>query len=224
MPKAPRPVAPPDPDKLIRKAAGTYRTADERFEVRDGGTGWFLVDSEQANDFGQELLQGPFATLAAARAAIPPARSAKITPIRRAPPKAAGATERSKRAPKAEPPAPPPSWIDRLRTDEAAAVRRLISQLERDGISDAEDLVRRDREGIGPALATRLIERRLAEILDDVPEPAREAARELIRRAVEIVSAEGTATGRGLPGWTLVEVGPEPEPPNRRITIRDVPG
>lgn len=84
--------------------------------------------------------------------------------------------------------------------------------------------MRRDREGIGPALATRLIERRLEDIVTDVPEPAREAARELIRRAVEVVSAEGTATGRGLPGWTLVEVGPEPEPSNRRITIRQLPG
>ncbi len=226
MPKAKRPAVPPDPDKLIRQSAGTYRTADERFEVRDGGTGWFLVDAEQVNDFGQELLQGPFATLSAARAAIPPARSTKITPIRRAPPKAATEPARADRGKKSapEPPAPPPSWIDRLRKDEAAGVRRLIAQLERAGIDEAEDLVRRDREGIGPALSIRLIERRLAEIMDDVPEPARGAARELIRRAVEVLSAEGTATGRGMPGWTLVEVGPHPEPPNRRITIRDLPG
>ena len=222
MPKAKRPAAPPDPDKLIRQSAGTYRTADERFEVRDGGTGWFLVDAEQVNDFGQELLQGPFPTLAAARAAIPPARSTKITPIRRPPPK--NTADAGDGGTKPEPPAPPPSWIDRLRKDEAAAVRRLISHLEGEGIGDAEELVRRDREGIGPALSTRLIERRLEEILNDVPEPARDAARELVRRAAEVLSAEGTATGRGLPGWTLVELGPEPEPPNRRITIRDLPG
>ena len=225
MSKAKRPADPPDPDKLIRQSAGTYRTADERFEVRDGGTGWFLVDAEQVNDFGQELLQGPFATLAAARAAIPPARSTKITPIRRAPPKGTGETARAGGGRKAEPepPAPPPSWIDRLRKDEAAGIRRVIAQLERDGIDDAEDLVRRDREGIAPALSVRLIERRLEEIVSDVPEPARDAARELIRRAAEVLSAEGTATGRGMPGWTLVEVGPHPEPPNRRITIRDLP-
>ena len=230
MPKAKRPAAPPDPDKLVRQSAGTYRTVDERFEVRDGGTGWFLVDSEQSNDFGQELLQGPFATLAAARAAIPPARSTKITPIRRAPPKRAagdakgGKTGRRGTAEKADPPAPPASWIDRLPADDAADVRRLIGRLERDGIDDAEDLVRRDREGIGPALAVRLIERRLEAIVAEIPERGREGARELVRRAVEVVSAEGMATGRDLPGWTLVEVGPEPEPPNRRITIRDLPG
>ena len=224
MPKAKRPAVPPDPDKLVRQSAGTYRTADERFEVRDGGTGWFLVDAEQVNDFGQELLQGPFATLAAARAAIPPARSTKITPIRRPPPKGAASARGKGDAREAETPAPPPSWIDRLRKDEAAVVRRLIAQLERDGIDDAEELVRRDREGIGPALSIRLIERRLEEIVRDVPEPARAAARELVRRAAEVLSAEGTATGRGLPGWTLVEVGREPEPPNRRITIREISG
>ena len=231
MPKAKRPDVPPDPDKLVRQAAGTYRTADGRFEVRDGGTGWFLVDSEQSNDFGQELLQGPFATLAAARAAIPPARSAKITPIRQAPPKrtaqsrtASRARKKGSKAANADPPPPPPSWIDRLPADDAARVRRLIARLEREGIADAEDLVRRDREGIVPALAVRLIERRLEEIVAEFPERGREGARELVRRAVEVVSAEGMATGRDQPGWTLVEVGPEPEPPNRRITIRDLPG
>jgi hypothetical protein len=227
MPKAKKPSNPPaaaDPDKLVRQAAGTYRTADGRFEVRDGGTGWFLVDGEQTNDFGQELIQGPYPTLAAARAAIPPARSTKITPIRPPPATAtSGGTKKAARATRKRKP-PPPSWIDRLARDEAAAVRRLIAALERDGMTDAEDLVRRDREGIGPAVATRLIERRLEAIVVDLPERGRPGARELIRRAVEVLSAEGTATGRDMPGWSLVEIGPDPEPPNRRITIRDLPG
>jgi hypothetical protein len=231
MPKAKKPSKAPaadDPDKLVRQAAGTYRTADGRFEVRDGGTGWFLVDGEQANDFGQELIQGPYPTLAAARAAIPPARSTKITPIRPSPPTTRSGDGKkggkATRKPKPAAPAPPPSWIDRLPRDEAAAVRRLIASLERDGMTDAEDLVRRDREGIGPAVATRLIERRLEAIVAELPERGRPGARELLRRAAEALSAEGTATGRDMPGWTLVEIGPEPEPPNRRITIRDLPG
>jgi hypothetical protein len=230
MPKrTPKPAAPPDPDKLVRQSAGTYRTSDERFEVRDGGTGWFLVDTEQTNDFGQELLQGPFAKLAAVRAAIPPARSANVTPIR--PPArptddgAAGGRSsgrRTKRPAKPEPPPPPPSWIDRLPKGEAAEVRRLIGGLERDGIGDAEALVRRDREGIVPALATRLIERRLAEIVEELPERGRAGAWELIRRAVEVLTAEGRAED-GRPGWMLVETGREAEPDNRRITIRELP-
>ena len=218
-----------DPDKLVRQAAGTYRTADDRFEVRDAGTGWFLVDSEQTNDFGQALIQGPFATLAAVRSAIPPARSAKVTPIR--PPAATkrrgtGAPAPGKGTKRAAepPPPPPPTWIDKLPRADGAAVRRLIASLERDGIRDAEALVRRDREGIGPALAVRLIERGLAEIVDELPERGRPGARELVRRAVELLTAGGTPTGADRPGWALVEVGPEPEPPNRRITIRELDG
>ena len=208
-----------DADKLVRQAAGTYRTADDRFEVRgSSASGWFLVDTEQANDFGQELILGPFGTLDAVREAIPSARSSKVTPIRRAP---SGRTTKAK-AKKAEPPPPPPSWIDRLPKPEAASVRRLIAALENAGVTDAEGLVRRDREGIGPAVATRLIERHLEAIVAELPEKGRPGARELIRRAAEVLTVEGRADGQ-LPGWTLVEVGPQPEPDNRRITIRELP-
>lgn len=212
--------APADPDKLARQAAGTYRTADERFEVRGSSSaGWFLVDTAQANDFGQELILGPYATLDAVREAIPPARSAKVTPIRRP---SAGTTSKAK-AKKPAPPPPPRSWIDKLPKPEGASVRRLIAALESEGIDGAADLVRRDREGIGPAIATRLIERRLEAIVDELPERGRAGARELLRRAAEVLSVEGRAAGE-LPGWSLVEIGPEPEPKNRRITIRELPG
>lgn len=221
MPKAKgKPGADPagDADRLVRQAAGTYRTADDRFEVRGGSaSGWFLVDTEQANDFGQELILGPFGTLDAVREAIPSARSSKVTPIRRAP---SGRAAKSKA--KEEPPPPPKSWIDRLPKDEAESVRRLLAALEKAGVGDAEALVRRDREGIGPAVAIRLIERRLETIVSELPEKARAGARELVRRAAEVLTVEGRADGQ-LPGWTLVEVGPEPEPDNRRITIRELP-
>ena len=221
MPKAKDAATAADPDKLQRQAAGTYRTADARFEVRGGSVaGWFLVDSEQTNDFGQELIQGPYATLADVRAAIPAARSAKVTPIR---PPAAPSRRPRKPAAAKPPPPPPPSWIEQLPPAEAATVRRLIRALEREGITGAEALVRRDREGIGPAIATRIIERRLTAIVDELPERGRPGARELVRRATEVLTAEGTAMPRGVPGWSLVEVGPEPEPENRRITIRELP-
>ena len=220
MPKSKATDGSVDPDKLERQAAGTYRTADGRFEVRGGtAAGWFLVDAEQTNDFGQELIQGPFATLAAVRAAIAPARSTKVTAIR--PPKASARSTAKRRPPK---PPPPPSWLDQLPPAEAASARRLISALEREGVAGAEALVRRDRDGIGPAIATRVIERRLAAIVDELPERGRAGARELIRRATEVLTAEGTAMPRGVPGWSLVEIGPEPEPANRRITIRELPG
>jgi len=224
MPKA-KPPAAADPDKLQRQAAGTYRTADGRFEVRGGSAaGWFLVDSEQTNDFGQELIQGPLATLADVRAAIPSARSTRITPIR--PPAARSRRSKSAAPPKpaAAKPSPRPSWIDQLPPSDAVAVRRLIRALERAGETDAEALVRRDRDGIGPAIATRIIERRLTAIVDELPERGRAGARELVRRVTEVLTAGGTAVPEGMPGWSLVEIGPRPEPENPRITIRELPG
>ncbi len=71
----------PDPNRLVRESAGTYRSEDGRFEVRDGGTGWFITDAQQTNEFGQELVIGPFATLAAVREALPEARRTSIRPL-----------------------------------------------------------------------------------------------------------------------------------------------
>ena len=210
-PKAPKAPKKVDPDKLVREQGGTYRSGDERFEVREGSTGWFVTDAEQTNDFGQELISGPYPTLKAAREALPDLREAKVVPMRRRstskPPK--------EKTPTAKP--APTTWIDNLPKDEAVEVRRQVAALERAGINDAEALVRRDRDGLLPAIATRLLEQQLEALADELPDPAREGARQLIRRAAEVITAGGAATG--LPGWTLVETGPEPEPPNRRVTI-----
>jgi len=204
-----KPAAPPDPDKLNREAAGSYRTADERFEVREADVGWFLVDTTQANEFGQELIHGPYRTLTAVREAIPGARREKVTKLR---PRAAPAKKKSKEA---EPPPPPPSWIDLLPMGEGRAVRKLIAALERDGVPRAEDLVRRDRDGLMPAVAVQLIQRRLDGLLED----ATPSERKLVQRAVEILTTEGTGLADPLPGWLLVEIGPEEAPKNRRIDL-----
>lgn len=206
--------ATPDPNKLVRKQAGTYRTTDDRFEIREADVGWFLVDPEQTDEFGQELIQGPFATLKAVREELPDARAAKPAP---APTKKA-----AKRTPaaKSKPPLPPPpTWIDQLPKGEATEVRKLIGALEREGIGDAEALVRRDRDGLLPAVAIRLIDRRLDALVKELPATARDAAREFVQRVAEILSSDGKPRGP-LPGWTLVEAGPEREPPNRRVDLR----
>jgi hypothetical protein len=219
-------ATPADPDRLVRQAAGTYRTEDDRFEVRDGGTGWFLVDTAQANDFGQELILGPYATLAAVRQAIPPARSAKVKSIRppATPGKDRGKPTKPSNATKAAPTPPKPeSWIDRLPKPDATAVRDRIAALEAAGTRDAESLVRRDREGIAPEVASRLIQARLEEVVAELPERGRAGARELVRRAAEVLTADGTTRRKGLPGWTLVELDADGEPPNRRIIIRELP-
>ena len=221
MAKKQKTDAPPDPDKLMRQSAGSYRTGDERFEARQADVGWFLVDSEQLNEFGQELIHGPFATLKALREAIPGARRSKITPMpapagdrgRKASP---SASKPARKAKAEAPPEPPPSWIDKLPAAEARPLRRTIAALEREGVEDAELLVRRDRDGLLPAVAVRLIERRLAELTDG----ASASEKRLVQRVVEILSAGGRATD-ALPGWALVEVEPgEDPPPNRRIDLR----
>jgi hypothetical protein len=206
--------APPDPDKLVRQSAGSYRTADERFEARQAAQGWFLVDTEQSNEFGQELMHGPFGTLKALRDAIPGSRMAKTIAMPKPAKAAKGGTAKGKAE---EPKPPPPTWIDKLPPAEGRAVRRTMAALEREGVTDAELLVRRDRDGLLPAVAIRRIERRLAEITDG----ASPKERKLVQRVVEILSAEGRATD-DLPGWTLVEVAPgEGAPPDhRRIDLR----
>lgn len=206
--------ASPDPDKLVREEAGTYHTADGRFEARETAGEWFLVDAEQTNEFGQELIRGPFATLKALRAAIPGAREAKASRLRT---RARLATRRG--PPEVEPPPPPPSWIDGLSRADAARVRLLIRALEGEGVADADAIVHRDREGLFPTVAATLIQRRLDALVDDLPEKARRPARDLIRRAVEVLTDAGTGLPEPLPGWSVVELGPEPAPPNRRVIL-----
>jgi hypothetical protein len=206
--------APADPDKLLRQEAGTYHTADGRFEARETAGEWFLVDAEQSNEFGQELIRGPFATLKALRAAIPDARESTTAPKRPRP----TAAPKQRAGKKAEPP-PPPSWIDQLPKGEAARVRLLIRALEGEGIDNPEALVRRDREGLFPTVAATLIERRLDALVEELPEKGRKPARDLVRRAAEVLADAGTGLPEPLPGWSLVEIGPEREPPNRRIVL-----
>jgi hypothetical protein len=213
-----RKATPPDPDKLIRQEAGAYRTPDDRFEARSADQGWFLVDAEQTDDFGQPLVRGPYPTLKAVSAAVPEARNAGVD-ARPRPKPATPASRATGSRPKARPkpkPSPQPSWIDALPPADASAVRRLIGALEAQGVERAEQLVRRDREGIAPVIATTLVERALAELLAEATTEEREAA----RKAVALLTEGGRGARGVLPGWSLVEIGPEPDPPNRRLAPR----
>jgi len=67
-----------DPNKLVRGAGGTYRSADDRFEVRKGGAGWSVIDMAATDELGQPLLRGPYPTLDAVREALPEARRAAL--------------------------------------------------------------------------------------------------------------------------------------------------
>lgn len=203
-----------DPNKLVRQSAGTYRSTDDRFEVRGEGSRWFLVDTAQTDELGQELVRGPYATLSEVREAIPEARRADLKPLATTKRKSGSGAR-----PRARPKPAPPSWIDQLPATEARSVRSLIRALEREGIANAEELVRRDRQGLAPEVVRTLIELRLEALLEGVPEEGQETVRRLVRQVAGVLTIDGTRQANGLPGWLLVELGPEPEPPNRRIRL-----
>ena len=203
--------APPDPDRVVRETAGIYRTEDGRFELRQGGVGWYLVDSERTNELGQELLHGPFGTLKEARDEIPEAR--KVVQL-------AGPKPRPRKPPPAEPPPPAKTWIDRLPESEQREVRRLIKSLERLGTPDADGLVKKARASSDPVIAGALIEHRLTALIDEADPSQRNDRRDLIRRVVGILADDGLTLGQPLPRWELIETDSEHERPRRvRPTI-----
>lgn len=211
-----------DPDKIIRVRAGRYRTADDRFEVEQSATGWFLVDSTITNELGQPLMHGPMPTLDAVRAALSDAREAKA-PTAPKPPRPPRGRGTAKAEPKAAPP-PARTWIDDLPAADAQEVRSVIRRLEQEGISQGADLVRADRQGLLPVVATRLIERRLEALVADLPADQRDRARELVRRVADVLSGGGTDLPRPLPRWALMEQRPGEEPDGRRIVLRGSSG
>ncbi len=224
MPKAPRPKKEPPPPKPWQRAeAGRYRSSDDRFSLEAESSGrWFLTDAESLDELGLARTTGPYATLDEAKAAAEAARDrapeasplaarleeASSKPRLRAlkggktsiPPRGAQSD-----VPQPEPePAPPKrTWLDDLEDrDKAAArtARRMIDALEKEGIDDADSLVRRDVLGNEPLVVTRLIARDvLAAIakLDDAT-PTEIAA------AVADVLASSKRRAN-LPGWRLVE-------------------
>ena len=203
---------PRQPDDVVRESAGIYRSTDDRFEVRQSQANWYLVDTQQANEFGQELIHGPFGSLKQAQAAMTGAREVK--PLLRSAPR-----PKSTRSRKPKEPPKPESWIDRLPKAEAGTVKRLIKALEREGVADAEGLVRRSRETERPLIAAAVIERRLNDLVDKLPEEDRDAARSLIRKQARILTEEGAASFSPLPRWALVELG-EGETAARPIRLR----
>ncbi|HET6745271.1 MAG TPA: hypothetical protein VFH90_05395 [Candidatus Limnocylindria bacterium] len=214
MPTSSKADAPADPNKLVRSRAGVYRTSDDRFEVRQAALGWFLIDSTVTDELGQELTRGPFPTLAAVGDEIPEARRTTIKSL----PRPRTAAKPAK--PKAEAAPPPQTWIDKLPAREAADVRRLIRGLEVDGIADAESLVRAARRSDDPLVATRILEQRLAVLVDELPAGERAAATRVVQRVAELLSSGGTNLFNPLPGWALVEVEAGAKPPDRRIVVR----
>jgi hypothetical protein len=207
----------PGADDLVRASAGAYRSGDGRFEVQKSDTRWFIVDTEQANEFGQQLIHGPFATLDDVRAAVPASRD--IKPLLRTPRRvAAGAPKPTKKP--ARKPAPPLSWIDRLPAKEADEARALIKALDAAGVRDADALVRRDRDSPFALVAAALIEARLRPLIEDAPEVERQRMTRVVKRVVEIMTDDGVSAARPLPRWELVETPRDFSRPPRPVRPR----
>jgi hypothetical protein len=207
MPPRKKEKAPPEPDDLVRVSAGAYTSGDGRFQVEKSDVGWYLVDAQQTNEFGQQLIHGPFPTLESVRDAIPGTR--EIKPLLRVRPRKSS----SKASTASDAPPPPPTWIDRLPDKEAAGVRRLIKALEQEKIPDAEELVKRQRDENSSLIATRVIEHRLRTMIDGLPENERDSARAISKRIVDLLAGEGGSNQRPLPRWALVEADRDDSPP-----------
>ena len=138
---------------------------------------------------------------------------------------AAKAPARAPRKTPAAPPPPPRTWLDTLEDedrDAARRARRLIAALEKSGMRDAEEVVRRDVLGKQPVVAARLLATAILAAVDEATDsdaldagaralPAgqragarpRLAAMAAVEAVIEILGGSGS---RGeLPGWQLVE-------------------
>jgi hypothetical protein len=120
-----------------------------------------------------------------------------------------------------EPEPPPRTWLDDLLDEDrdgAIRARKLIAALERDGITDAEAIVRRDLLGGTPAVATRLLARAVLEALAGLRNPSAALVAEAV--AAALASSPKRA---GLPGWELTERdGPTAERRSLRLTADDL--
>ena len=200
-------------EKLRRERAGVYRTPDGRFEVVQESGAWFVTDSETVNELGQPVLLGPYPSMQASRAGIDELRAGAHRVAERP-------TRRKAASKPAPPPPPPPSWIDELPSRDRSRVRRMITELERLGVPNAEDTVRADVEGLLPAIARRVVLGRIEAII------AEHAGDEAVARAVAGAVLEALSgqreSGGALPGWQLVETnGSHGEAPIR-LTADDV--
>jgi len=123
--------------------------------------------------------------------------------------------------PPAEPGPPPRTWLDDLDDadrDAGLRARRLITRLEREGVADADAVVRRDLLGGTPAIATRLVARAVVAALSGLRDPS--AADVATAVAAALASSPKRA---GLPGWELVERdGPNGEGRGLRLTPDDI--
>ncbi len=145
------PRQPVTPATFKRQGAGLYATTDGRFAIEQASGGWMLTDAEQVNELGMPLVRGPFATLAAARAAAEVARAgpaptsdlaARMAALPPRPVGAVAAPVAAVEAPPLPEPAPapePPVEVREWRPADGQGVRRLWDLLDLRSLGDDDD-------------------------------------------------------------------------------------
>lgn len=218
-----------------RVGAGTYRSADDRFTIRGEGSGrWFVLDDRERDELGLPRTIGPLATLDAAKAGAEeqrghaPQKSPLAERIKARGRKPKGWSSRRSSGRSSErargtttrngspSPQKAPDWLDRLEKADPAAAKRargLIDALEDIGVGNAADVVRKDVEGQGPAVAGAVLAVALRRAIAKAKDPAR-----LLEAVLDVIAMrEGLgAPDDRLPGWRLVEHGGTGE---RRVRI-----
>lgn len=217
---------PEDERSLKRLGGGRWQTRDERFTIEPQSGTWVLVDAEQTDDLGLPLVRGPFRSLTHAKAGVEAARGTaapespladRVKESRTRPPKASSAAADIARAPHpahgkaaAEPESPPaepepplePRWITDLRPRDRGRARRLIEQLGKAGVRDAEGIARQDLTGGVPTVARVALADRVAAVLPGGDDSAT-AIERLLDRLVEALDA-GRDDDLGV-RWRLVD-------------------
>jgi hypothetical protein len=205
-------------------------SSDERFTLESDGAGrWFATDAGSLDELGLARTLGPFPTLDAAKAGADAAREAPATasPLAKrlaaagsgpASPKGsrAAAPSKARRSQPGEDDAEagahhrddaaqpePRTWLDELADRDAELAKRatvLVATLEKEGIADADALVRRDILGDRPAIATRLLARDVLRAIAGLESPG------VADLAAAVAGVLTAAPKRGgLPGWELRE-------------------
>jgi hypothetical protein len=82
----------------------------------------------------------------------------------------------------------------------AKRATKLVAALEREGIEDADAVVRRDVLGDRPAIATRLLARDVLKAIAKVKNPS---AAQLAAAVADVIATSPKRSG--LPGWDLRE-------------------
>lgn len=184
-------------EKLKSLGGGRWQSQDGRFTVEQESGTWVVVDSEQTDELGLQLVRGPFPTLTAAREAIEgfretgPAKSPLAEKMAKAPKADAGESTKGSRSKPAKPEPPAePRWLRELDDADRKRYRSLVRRLEEWGIDDPEAIARAEVADDLPALAERALERKLA---------GAKSARE----AIDII-LEGTDRELGA-HWRLVD-------------------